>query len=135
MAGLDELFERMRTRCSWNGARKIEWLEEQCEKLAANPFYWPAHRPDLAAAARERHNKAINAIKRDGGQITRQKLLRHVNPAIIHAMLAVGESCPPAAAPMGFPARKLMPPPAAGSCRSWRKRPIIAWIVTYCSSC
>jgi hypothetical protein len=94
MAGLDQQFEKMRTRCSWSGARKIEWLEELCENLAANPYYWPADRPDRTAAGRQRHNKAITVIERNGGQITRQKLLRHVGRGTIESMIATREIVP-----------------------------------------
>src|SRR5712672_1286158 len=73
MAGLDQQFEKMRTRFKWSGARKIEWLEELCENFAANPYYWPADRPDRTTAGCERHNKAIIAIERNGGR----KLLQH----------------------------------------------------------
>ena len=94
MGGLDLLFEKMRTRCSWSGTRKIEWLEELCENFAANPYYWPADRPDRTVAGRERHNKAIIAIERNGGRITRQKLLRHVGRGTIESMIGTREIVP-----------------------------------------
>jgi len=89
--GLDQVFEKLRTRCSWNSARKIEYLEELREKLAANPLYWPADRPDLVIEQRARFDKVILTIKRNGGRITRKKLLRHANRHTIQAMLDLRE--------------------------------------------
>jgi hypothetical protein len=89
--GLDMLFKKLAARCSWSGARKIAWLERQCEKLAANPYYWPADRPDVGAAERERHAEAISLIRRRGGRMTRRTLLRHVSARDIQALLRSGE--------------------------------------------
>jgi hypothetical protein len=91
VGGLDQVFEKMHSRCSWNGARKIAWLEELCAKLESDPYFWPTSRPDLVAARRERSDKIVDLIRQNGGQITRKKLLRFASPSKIHAMLAVGE--------------------------------------------
>jgi hypothetical protein len=107
VGGFDQLFEKLRTRCSWSGPRKIEYLEELTEKFAANPYYWPADRPDRAAAQRARHDKAILAIKRNGGRIIRQKLLRHVSRNVIQSMLTLREIVPLGDGAYGLPGAQI----------------------------
>jgi hypothetical protein len=86
VGGLDQIFQKLRTS-SRTGTRKIEYLERLCEKFSANPYYWPGERPDRAAVARIERDKAIAAIKRSSGRITRKMLLRHVDKHTIQAML------------------------------------------------
>jgi hypothetical protein len=38
---LDELFDRMERRDTWDPGRKLKWIGEQADKMAANPMYWP----------------------------------------------------------------------------------------------
>jgi hypothetical protein len=102
MGGLDQIFEKLRTSCR-TGTRKIEYLERLCEKFAGNPYYWPGERPDRAAVARMERDKAIAAIKRSSGRITRKKLLRHVDKHTIQAMLDLGEIVPLGVGEYGLP--------------------------------
>lgn len=45
---LDELFDRMDIRVRWDGKRRIAWLQEQAERMAADPVYWPVQKKQSA---------------------------------------------------------------------------------------
>jgi hypothetical protein len=68
---LDQLFVHMEHRIHWNGRRKIKWLREVIDRLAAKPLDWPIPvsrrgRPDVLAAMIEDYvNNARRAHKSD----------------------------------------------------------------------
>jgi hypothetical protein len=41
VTGLDELFAHMDAQWRWSGSRKIEWLQQQRDRMKAHPLYWP----------------------------------------------------------------------------------------------
>jgi hypothetical protein len=44
VGSLDELLTHMDRHWRQSGARKIEWLQEQADRMAALPLYWPRFR-------------------------------------------------------------------------------------------
>jgi hypothetical protein len=88
LAHLQELFDHMEERRRWEKGRKISWIEQQAEQIAAQPLYWPAKRPprqDSGATA------ILGALQASGGSATKQQLVAATGKTI-HAVSALTRS-------------------------------------------